>query len=59
VIGYQVGAASLGIAILPWLAGYMAEVWSLEIVGPFLLVCCGVMLGLYEWMERRSGRHAV
>jgi fucose permease len=56
VIGYQVGAASLGIAILPWLVGYMAEVWSLEIVGPFLLVCSGVMLALYEWMERRSRR---
>lgn len=57
VIGYQVGAASLGIAILPWLAGFMAEVWSLEVVGPFLLACSGVMLVLYEWMERRSSTH--
>ncbi len=53
VIGYQVGAASLGIAFLPWLAGYLAEVASLEIVGPFLLIASALMLLTHEWMERR------
>ncbi|MBX3001092.1 MAG: MFS transporter [Caldilineaceae bacterium] len=52
-IGYQVGAASLGIAILPWLAGFLAEQGSLEVVGPFLLVGSAIMLVLHEVLEAR------
>jgi fucose permease len=52
-IGYQVGAASLGIAILPGLAGFLAEQGSLEVVGPFLLVGSAIMLGLHELLEAR------
>jgi fucose permease len=52
-IGYQVGAASLGIAILPWLAGFLAEQGSLEVVGPFLLVGSALMLVLHEVLEAR------
>jgi fucose permease len=53
VIGYQVGAASLGIAILPWLAGLLAEQGSLEVVGPFLLIGSALMLVLHEVLEAR------
>lgn len=52
-IGYQVGAASLGIAVMPWLAGLLAEQGSLEVVGPFLLVGSLLMLGLHEFLEAR------
>jgi fucose permease len=52
-IGYQVGAASLGIAVLPGLAGFLAEQGSLEVVGPFLLVGSALMLVLHEVLEAR------
>ena len=47
-IGFQVAAASLGIGILPGLAGVLAEASSLEVVGPFLLVTSVVTLLLHE-----------
>jgi fucose permease len=47
-IGFQVGAASFGIAILPGLAGALAERSSIEIVPPFLLVDATIMLVLHE-----------
>jgi fucose permease len=37
-IGLQTGAASVGVAVLPSLAGFLAERFSLEIIGPFLIV---------------------
>jgi fucose permease len=47
-IGFQVGAASLGIAILPGLAGALAERTSIEIVPPFLMATATIMLVLHE-----------
>lgn len=52
-IGYQVGAASLGIAFLPGLAGFLAEQATIEIIGPFLLVGSILMLALHELFEAR------
>jgi fucose permease len=46
-VGFQVGAASLGIALLPSLAGVLAGWITLEIVGPFLAAAGGIMLLLY------------
>ena len=57
VIGYQVGAANLGIALLPGLAGVLAARLSLEIIGPFLFIASLAMLILYELIlhsERRE-----
>jgi fucose permease len=48
VIGFQVGAASLGGALMPGLAGVLADRFSLEIVGPFLLVAAIAMVALHE-----------
>jgi hypothetical protein len=48
VIGFQVGAASLGGALIPGLAGVLADRFSLEIVGPFLLVAAIAMVALHE-----------
>jgi fucose permease len=53
VIGYQVGAASLGIALLPGLAGFLAEQNSLEVIGPFLFAASAIMLVLHEILEHR------
>lgn len=47
-IGYQTGAASVGIAILPSVAGALAERISLEAIGPFLLVCAILMFVVNE-----------
>lgn len=45
-IGFQIGAASLGIAVLPGLAGVLAERLGLEIIGPFLLAASIVVFFL-------------
>jgi fucose permease len=48
-IGFQVGAASLGLGVLPGLIGVLAEATgSLEVVPPILLVLVLVMAALYE-----------
>lgn len=55
VIGYQVGAANLGIAVLPGLAGVLAARMGLEIIGPFLVAASVAMLVLYEVILRMEG----
>jgi fucose permease len=52
-IGYQVGAASLGVAILPALVGFLAEQATLELLGPFLLVSSFALFLLHEIAQRR------
>ena len=47
-IGFQVAAASLGIGLLPGLAGLLADRFSLEIVGPFMVAGLVVMTILHE-----------
>ncbi len=54
VIGYQVAAASLGIAFMPGLAGILAERISLEITGPFLVAVALIMFLLHEWLQYRQ-----
>ena len=53
-IGFQVAAAGLGIALLPGLAGVLAENLGLETVGPFLFVTSAVTLLLHELTVPRS-----
>lgn len=43
-IGLQTGAASVGLAILPGVAGILAERVGLEILGPYLLLATTAML---------------
>jgi fucose permease len=57
-IGFQVSAASLGIAILPGVAGVLAVNISLEIIGPFLVVTSALMLVLYQLASTRRLRQA-
>lgn len=47
-IGYQTAAASVGIAILPGLAGAIAERAGLETIGLFLLLSTALMLVVNE-----------
>ncbi|MDH7484744.1 MAG: MFS transporter [Anaerolineae bacterium] len=53
-IGFQVAAASVGIAVLPGLVGVLAERLSLEVIGPFLAVTTLVMMALFELLARRG-----
>jgi fucose permease len=55
-IGYQVAAAALGGALLPSLAGVLAARWSLEVVGPLLVVATGVMIALHAAAQRMAVR---
>ena len=54
LIGFQVGAASLGIAFLPALAGVLAEQHGLETIPPLLVLSALVMLLLHEAIVARS-----
>jgi fucose permease len=47
-VGLQVAAASLGGAALPSLIGVLAASYSLEVIGPFLLITALLMSGLFE-----------
>jgi fucose permease len=47
-IGFQIGAASLGIAILPGLAGALAQRTTLEIIPPFLMLTSIIVFALHE-----------
>lgn len=59
-IGFQIGAAGLGAAALPGLAGLLAGRLGLEAIGPFLLAATVVQWVLFEAGERRAAlRRAV
>jgi fucose permease len=42
-VGFQVSAATLGVAVLPSTAGLLSERFGLEAIGP-LIACCALML---------------
>ena len=52
-IGMQMAFGGLGIAALPWLAGFLAERINLEVVGPCILLECVLMLLLFEVLLRK------
>lgn len=55
-IGYQMSAASIGVAALPGLAGVLADSITLEIIAPFLLINSLILLLLNETILRLSRR---
>ncbi|MBK8045683.1 MAG: MFS transporter [Anaerolineales bacterium] len=55
-IGFQVGAASFGIAILPGFAGVLAERVSLEAIPPFMVFAFILLIAMYEIAERGTAR---
>ena len=56
-MGLQFTGASLGMAVLPWLAGILAETWGLDVIPQIVLVFAIVMFLLHEgilWREMRK-----
>ena len=51
-IDYVVGAAGVGLAILPWLASVLAKRFSLEAIPPFVLGMAIVLCLLFELRVR-------
>ena len=47
-IGFQVSAATIGVAVLPTIAGHLSRRAGLEVVCPLLLVACLALLILHE-----------
>ncbi len=56
MVGYQLAAASVGAAALPWLVGRVVAVSSLASVAPFLLGASVAMAALNAWLGRRSAQ---
>lgn len=56
-IGFQTGSASIGFAVLPGLAGILAEKAGLETLGPFLIVSSVLMLLTNEAVLRLLQRN--
>ncbi len=56
-IGYQVGAAGLGIATLPGLAGIIADTWGLEQIGRFILIASIAFFLLHELILQQAAAH--
>ena len=53
-IGFQVSAASLGMALLPGFAGILAKNFGLEIIGLFLIAISVIMFLLYRLLEKMA-----
>lgn len=54
-VGFQVAAASLGIAILPGVAGILTQRISPVVIPPYMILCTLALIGLYELAVRRAG----
>ena len=54
-IGFQVAAAGVGLAVLPGLAGVLAQDLGLEIIGLFIIISGVLWLILYEVSLRWIG----
>jgi len=55
-IGFQITAVRLGLAVIPAVAGVLAEDFGLEIIGPFLFVISIAMFLLHEATIPRKAR---
>jgi fucose permease len=53
-IGFQFTGAGIGMALLPWLGGVLAEAVGLEIIPPFLFVIALLTFLLHELILRRD-----
>lgn len=54
MVGYQLAAASLGIASLPWALGLLAEAQGLAVLGPGLFGITALFTILHLWADRAS-----
>lgn len=58
-IGFQMVGASLGISVLPWIAGLLAENIDLEIISPYVVMLAIFFTLLYELQTHLSQRKKV
>jgi fucose permease len=58
-IGFQVAGAGLGVAIVPGIAGILAQNFSLETIPPYMVILTLVIIGLNEVMNARASRPVV
>jgi fucose permease len=58
-VGFQVSAAMLGAALLPGLAGMLAEQMGLEAVARFTLPAAVLLAGTHEWILLCAARRAL
>jgi fucose permease len=49
-VGFQVSAATLGVAVVPSVAGLISQRWGLDAIGPVLAGCALVLAVLHEWL---------
>jgi fucose permease len=52
MVGYQLAAANLGVASLPWALGLLAEAYGLAVLGPGLLGVTVTLAVLHLWADR-------
>ena len=57
-VGFQVSAATAGVAAVPALAGVLGEWWGLEAIGFVLVACALAMLLLHERLVALADRRA-
>jgi fucose permease len=57
-IGMQIGAAGLGTAILPGIAGILAQYTSLEMIPAYLTILVVTLFGLYSLSMRQEKTHS-
>ena len=55
-VGFQIGAAACGQALIPWVVGGIAERSSLEALGPILLGLAVALVALHELLRRHAVR---
>jgi fucose permease len=53
-IGFQIAAATVGVAVIPGLAGFLVQPFGADSIAKLALVVGGVLLTAHEWMLIRS-----
>jgi hypothetical protein len=56
MVGYQLAAANLGVATLPWVLGLFAEVQGLKVLGPGLFAITALFTVLHLGANRSPAR---
>lgn len=56
MVGYQLAAANLGVASIPWALGLLAEAQGLNVLGPGLVGVTALFTVLHLWTDRSPAR---
>jgi MFS family permease len=57
-IGFLGSLGSIGVALLPWIAGNLAQHFGLRTLLPYVMVLTAIMLALWVIMQMRPARPA-